>query len=108
MGKLNELKTTEKLVQDILERCPETRNSDNVLYIKVCKTIGEENGINIDKMSVPNFFLSLKDIGLPPISTVGRCRRKLVRKYPELKGNDAVEYGREENEEAFKKYARGY
>jgi hypothetical protein len=48
----------------------------------------------------------LKEYGIPPISTVGRCRRKLRRAYPELAGNSDVEAQRELNEEDFKAYAR--
>lgn len=107
MGKLRELRTTTELVKDILKGCPEARNSDNILYIKVCENIGNEKGIDIEKMSMPHFLLNLKDMGLPSIETVGRCRRKIVEQCPELAGNDAVQYGRAENEESFKRYARG-
>lgn len=107
MGKLKELKTTTDLVMDILMDCPEARNSDNVLYIKVCKVIGKDKGLDIDKMSMPYFLLHLKEFGLPSIETVGRCRRKIVAWLPELAGDDAVQYGRAENEESFKRYARG-
>lgn len=48
-----------------------------------------------------------KDFGLPTIESVGRARRKIVEKHPELSGNDEVEAHRTLNEEKFREYARG-
>jgi len=107
MSKSKELQTTTELVQGILERCPEARNSDNVLYIKVLNAYGEQKGINLENMSVLRFFMNIKDIGVPSIETVGRCRRKIVEAHPELGGNDTVEGYRRVNEKTFKQYARG-
>ena len=38
---MDNLKTTTDLVKDILERVPETRNSNNVLYYHVLAAIGK-------------------------------------------------------------------
>lgn len=107
MSKLKELHTTTNLVKGILEEYPDTRNSDNILYVRVCEQVGKEHGININKMSMPFFLLNLKDYNMPQYETVGRCRRKLQAKYPELAADADVEAQRELNEDAFKKYARG-
>ena len=108
MGKSRELQTTTELVLDILLRCPEARNSDNALYLQVLKVKGLEKGIDLEKMSVLSFFMKMKELGVPSIETVGRCRRKIVESYPQLAGNDTVEGFRRVNEETFKEYARGY
>lgn len=108
MGKLKELNTTTNLVKGILEEYPDTRNSDNILYVRVCEQIGREHGININKMSMPFFLLNLKDYNMPQYETVGRCRRKLQAEYPELQADANVEAQRELNEADFKAYARGY
>ena len=107
MGKLKELNTTTELVKNILEEYPETRNSDNALYIQVLNVYGKHKGINLENMSVLRFFMQIKDIGVPSIETVGRCRRKIVETHPELAGNDVVEGHRTLNEESFRAYARG-
>jgi hypothetical protein len=106
VGKSRELQTTTELVKGILEECPEARNSDNVSYIKVLNVYGEQKGINLENMSVVRFFMHIKDMGVPSIETVGRCRRKIVETHPELAGNDTVEGYRTANEETFREYAR--
>lgn len=104
--KATELKTTTELVKYILEKYPNARNSDNELYIKVLQYVGEAKGINIDDMSVLSFFVRIKQLDIPSIETVGRCRRKIVETHPELAGNGDVEAGRILNEETFRDYAR--
>lgn len=106
MGKLNELKTTTDIVKRILQKCPDARNSDNILYYYVCGIIGKENGIDIERMSMPTFFLNLKKYGFPAFESVRRTRQKLQAEYSELSGNDHVQAQRMLNEEAFRDYAR--
>lgn len=107
MGKATELRTTTELVRQILESQPRARCSDNFLYYWVCYIIGKRNGIDIDKMSMPRFFLHLSEYGFPQFETVRRTRQKLQASYPELCGDDTVEGLRRVNEEAFREYARG-
>ena len=102
----NELKTTQDLVLEILKASPRARNSDNYLLYAVYATVGRRHGIDIDKMSVPTFFLHMKDYGFPSPETVRRTRQKLQAAYPELAGCDDVEAMRELREETFKNYAR--
>lgn len=103
---MNKLKTTTDIVMNILQNVPKTRNSDNMLYYFVLRTIGNKNGIDIDSMSLPTFLIHMKDFGLPSIETVGRCRRKIVETHPELAGISTVEAGRCVQEEVFREYAR--
>jgi hypothetical protein len=100
------LHTTTDIVKNILQECPDARNSDNVLYLKVLKVIGEEKGISLENMSVISFFMQMKELGVPPLKTVTRSRRKIVKAYPHLAGNDTVEGFRAANEEEFREYAR--
>lgn len=108
MGKLKELHTTTELVKGILQEYPNTRNSDNLLYLKVCEQIGNEHGININKMSMPFFLMNLKEYNMPAFETVRRTRQKLQATYPELSAKADVEAQRMLNEEDFREYARGY
>lgn len=107
MGKSDELRTTTDLVKDILERYPKARSSDNELYYWVCATVGDRNGIDIHKMSMPMFFLHLKEYGFPAFESVRRTRQKLQATYPELSAASVVEGQRNLNEKAFRDYARG-
>lgn len=108
MGKLKELTTTSELVKNILEKYPETRNSDNILYIKVCSTIGQENGIDINKISMPYLLMNLKELKMPVFETVRRTRQKIQAEFPHLSADADVEAQRMLNEETYRQYARGY
>ncbi len=103
MGKATELKNTTNLVKRILINEPETRNSDDLLYLKVCEYI------NIVAVNMPfkDMLLKRKEWGIPPFESVRRSRQKVQEKYPELSGNANVEGHRKLNEEVFREYARG-
>ena len=67
------LRNLTELVKTIMEQQPETRSSDNLLYIEVLKRITSQNVLN---MPVWLFYQNLTEWQLPSIETVGRCRRK--------------------------------
>lgn len=107
MSKATELKTTTELVKEILQRFPDTRNSDNVLYYRVLQHIGRENGVDLEQMPVLRFFVQFKDLKVfPAFETVRRTRQKTQQAYPELAACDTVEGHRMENECAYRNYAR--
>ena len=98
---MKKLKTTEKQVQDVLERFPQTRNSDDLLYATVCMEIDSH-------AAVMPFWYVLQhrtELGLPNIKSVERSRRKIVAARPELAGNDETEGFRKLEEEKYKAYA---
>lgn len=99
---MKNIKKTSDIVKEILERNPETRNSDDELYFQVCKKI------NPEAMSKPFYMVVLhrKEHSLPPFESVRRARQKLQASYPELCGSDDVEAWRKANEEVVKDYAR--
>ena len=103
MGKATELKNTTKLVEDLLTTQPATRNSDDILYISVCRRI---NPIAIN-LSFADVLLKRKEWGLPAFESVRRTRQKLQAENPNLAGNSTVEGHRKVNEEIFREYARG-
>lgn len=106
MNKAKELKTVAGLVREILAEDKQARNSDSFLYFKILKKIGEERGIDIDSMSVTRFLLNMKDYQFPCFETVRRARAKLQAEYPEYSGDRTVKAYREENEKAFREFAR--
>lgn len=108
MGKIDELKTTHDIVMDILKSNPIARNSDNHLCYFVYKVVGKKNGIDIDSMSMPRFFLHMKEFGFPSTETIRRARQKIQASHPELCGIRTVEGQRLLNEEVFREYARMY
>lgn len=103
MRRLRELSNR---VKTILETNERARNSDNVLYLYVLRSYGKERGLDIDTMSVPMLLLHCKDMGLPSLESMGRARRKVQELYPELRANNDVQAMKEEQEEAYKQFAR--
>ena len=106
MSKRNQLITLTNLVKSILETDVHTRNSDSYLYLKVVEHIAAQKGLDLDKISVPYFLQNINDLGFPPMKSVNRCRRKLQREYPDLRGCGAVEEARAENEMEYIGYSR--
>lgn len=102
MSKSKELQTITAIVKDILVNDPQSRNSDEYLYYKVCKSVG----CRFLHLPFSQVIVNRKAYGLPSYESVGRARRKLQETHPELAGNSTVEAHRMLNEEVFKDYAR--
>lgn len=106
MNKLKELNTIKNMVETILDQDKQARNSDSYLYLKVLEKLAAANGIDLAKITVPQFLVQRPDV-FPSIETVGRARRKLVEKRPDLRPSDKVAAAREVNEQAFFDFAKG-
>jgi len=100
--KIDDLYNLTTLVESMLVKYPHTRNSDAVLYVKVIEYINPK----VVRMPFVNVMYNLKDLGLPTIESVGRCRRKLQAEKPELWSDKQVQKYREENERVFEDYSR--
>ena len=103
---MNDLKTTTALVKSILEQDEMTRNSDSFLYLRVLERIGDEKGIHIHGITVPDFLASIDVWGFPGFETVRRTRQKIQQHHPELASTERVAALRAVNEAAFREYAR--
>lgn len=77
------IKTTEQLVKQILEKYPISRSDDFRLYGYVLYY----NGISLEQ-SLKNFLKNAKKDNITPFATVTKCRRKLQSQYPELIGEN--------------------
>lgn len=106
MSKAQQLITMTNLVKTILESDLQARNSDNYLYLKVLEHISIQKNIDLQGLTVPNFFTSINVLGLPCFETVRRTRQKIQHQYPELKGCEAVQLGRAENERDFRAFSK--
>lgn len=89
-----------KLVTKILEDYPQTRNSDNLLYIKVIDSIGTGNS---DK-SIREILLNLEELGLPCFETVRRSRAKIQAEREDLRASDVVQDFRTQQEEEYREF----
>lgn len=106
MGKLNEMQTVKNIVLLILEHDPKARNSDSYLYLKVLKCIAAANGIDLSKITVPDFYDNWQDV-FPNSETVRRTRQKAQAERPDLQASDRVAEARVTNQQAFFDFARG-
>ena len=99
---MNKLRTLTDMVKIILEQQPETRSSDNLLYIEVLRRCTNQNVLN---MPVWAFYQNLKEWQLPSIETVGRCRRKAQQENPHLKSTAEVQGFRYDKQTEFMRFA---
>ena len=93
-------KGTERLVLSILENVPQTRNSDQLLYLTVIEQIGRGNS----NKPISEILLNLEELGLPCFETVRRSRQKIQAEREDLRACDKVQDYREEREESFRRY----
>ena len=99
---MKHIRRTSDIVKDVLETIPETRNSDDLLYICVCEKINPTLGTQPFR----TVLMYRKSLNLPPFESVRRTRQKLQASYPELCGTDEVEAWRVVNEGVVRDYAR--
>jgi hypothetical protein len=94
------------MVKLALTVCPETRNSDSYLYLKVIEQQAIDKGMSIQNISLPSFLENFRKWGFPCFETVRRTRQKLQAEFPELASTAKVAELRVDREEAFYEYAR--
>lgn len=102
---MQKILNTAKLVKLALTVCPETRNSDSFLYLKVIEQQAIDKGMNIWNIPLPHFLENYQKWGFAPFETVRRTRQKLQAAFPELASTDEVAALRDEREEVFHQYA---
>ena len=77
-----ELTNLKNFVITVLERDPLSRDSDDRLYVEVCKAKNQ----NISSKSFEEIMLHRNDFNLPAYSSVGRARRKAQAERTDLVG----------------------
>ena len=77
-----ELTTIKELVINILEKCPPSRDSDDRLYVEVCKAKNKD----LLNCSFEDFMLHRKQYDVPSYDSVGRARRKAQEEREDLVG----------------------
>lgn len=101
------LNTTANLVKEVLQEEPQTRSSDNLLYLKVIERISDEKHYDVKNLSVYYFLTYMSSYGFPPFESVRRARQKIQAQHPELSANAKVQAQREINEAEYREFARG-
>lgn len=97
-------KQTNKLILQILERNPKTRNSDNLLYLAVI----EELHPGLSAQSIGAILLNLESLGLPCFETVRRTRQKIQAERDDLQPDEKYQDYRNALEEQYRSYFGGF
>lgn len=92
-------KQVEKTVKAILTEHPQTRNDDHCLYYQYVCCNGRTAG-----MPFTVIFMCYKLYGLPSFESVGRARRRVQQKCPELRGDKGTQTARETLEKEYHDY----
>ena len=100
------LSTITDLVKSILEEKPDTRNSDELLYVEVLETYSDRMDVDVCNYPFASALKNLKAWGIPSMKTVERCRRKVQSDFPKLAANDTVEGFRAIKEQEVKRWAK--
>lgn len=89
----NEMKVNvvETRVEEILEVYPETRENDNLLYVKY---IEEYHYVDFNR----DTFVNYEQYGLPSYKTVERARRKIQNEKFRCRATETIENARKEAE----------
>ena len=110
LGLLWKVKTMKKklirtsiLVKAILEECPETRDDDNLLYLKACQFYNPSNGM----FPFATVLTNSASYFIPSYKSVERARRKIQAEHPELAAKRKVKEKRIKAEQDYKSFARG-
>lgn len=103
---MKDLNSTKALVQTILEKNQQARNSDSYLYLQVIKTVAKEYCLDLSKITITDFLLDLPNSEFPPFESVRRSRQKLQRAFPHLQACEEVNELRELEEETYLEFAR--
>lgn len=99
---MNNIRIISELVKEILTENAETRNSDMLLYLKVCQRIMPI----VTEMPFPHVLMFYKTYNLPCFETVRRSRQMIQAKNSELAGTERVRKKRKEREAEFREFAR--
>lgn len=98
---MNEIVTTKQEVYSLLEKIPETRNNDMVLYYEYCINHWVRD-VQMYKVFKDADFRKQKKIS--PFETVSRARRELQNDFIHLRSDEKIEQARKAREEIFENY----
>lgn len=101
-----ELKQLKDIVIETLKQGETFRENDDELYFAVCVKVNSRISDRLlTDMTVGEFFGNRKRYGLPTYESVSRCRRKAQEENPALRPCEAIQKGREIQQERFYNFA---
>ncbi len=93
---MSKIQMIEPMVENALIHHPETRGDNFLLYVEVLKRFIDT------RLPLEDVFRRHKELGIPSLETITRCRRKLQEKDPSLRDSAADELRRREAEQYYK------
>lgn len=93
------IKQIEPIVEYALVFHPETRGDNFLLYVEVLKRFIDT------RLPIEDVFRRHKELGIPSLETITRCRRKLQELNPSLRDEEMEEVRRHERN-AFYDYSK--
>lgn len=99
MGKMQGI---EKNVRAVLEKYPESRANDFVLYAMYIK----ENTPELANVGLIYALLEAQRLGMPSYESVTRARRKIQQHNADLRPPEKATAARQEKEKQYRKYAK--
>lgn len=103
---MDDLKTIQAVVRDVLEREPFCRNSDSFLELEVLKVYAKRMDIDLGTMTVDVLYQNRTAWGFPKSESIRRTRQLVQAKHPELAASDPIDGWRLANEERVKSFVR--
>ena len=100
---MKKIESIAKQVKQILIDYPETRNNDYLLWIKFIELCTDKSPLLVE--SFRYIVENLRELGIPNFETIGRARRKVQEKNPDLNATESTQKHREEREVAFREFA---
>lgn len=104
---MDELMNNQERIKAILTEYPNTRDNDMLLYLKLTEQIDRDFQQNAMGLSFAEVIGNMDKYHLPSFGSVGRTRRKMQEKYPELQATEKVQQFRADLEGFYREYARG-
>ena len=97
---VTKLKNLEVVIKPILEKQPQTRNDDFLLYAEVIRAYKPD----LLDYSARAFLYAHKTLNVPNIKSVERARRKVQERFPEL-ASERAKKKRERERQVYIQYA---
>ena len=98
---MSDLHNAKLIIESVLRKDPQSRNSDDYLFIKVCSIINPE----FIKLPIEDALRLRSEMGIPSFETVRRTRQKAQAEHEELRACGVVQEYRKENEKAFYEFS---
>lgn len=91
----------EPLITALLNKYPETRDSDSLLYAKTCEVLNPR----VNTLAFTEVMANRSRLGLPCAESVRRARQKIQAERPELRATPETMAARTKMESEYRAYA---